>query len=64
MIRITAPAGNWKRSLFSGLAQVIVQSTGQPGEITLMARSPALTDGVLKLQAEQAAWCPIRSMRD
>jgi beta-galactosidase len=52
------PAGNWKRSLFSGLAQVIVRSTGQPGEITLTAKSPGLTDGVLKLQAEQAAWRP------
>jgi beta-galactosidase len=54
-IRITTPAGDWKRSLFSGLAQVIVQSTGQPGEITLTAKSPGVTDGVLKLQPELAA---------
>jgi beta-galactosidase len=58
LIRVTTPAGNWKRSLFSGLAQVIVQSTGQPGEITLTAKSSGLSDGVLKLQAEQAAWRP------
>jgi len=58
LIRVTTPAGGWKRSLFSGLAQVIVKSTGQPGEITLTAKSPGLTDGVLTLQAEQAAWRP------
>ncbi len=58
VIRVTTPAGAWKRSLFSGLAQVIVQSTGQPGEVTLTAKSAGMTDGVLKIQAEQAAWRP------
>jgi beta-galactosidase len=58
LIRVTTPAGNWKRSLFGGLAQVIVRSTGLPGEITLTAKSPGLADGVLKLSAEQAAWRP------
>ena len=51
-IRVTTSAGDWKRSLFSGLAQIIVQSTGQPGEITLTAKSQGVTDGVLKLQAQ------------
>jgi beta-galactosidase len=45
----------WKRSLFNGLAQVIVQSTGQPGEVTLTAKSQGVTDGVLKLQIQPAA---------
>jgi beta-galactosidase len=54
-IRVTTPPGDWKRSLFSGLAQVIVQSTGQPGEITLTAKSSGVTDGVLKIQAQPAA---------
>jgi beta-galactosidase len=53
-IRVTVPAGEWKRSLFSGLAQVIVQSTGQPGEITLTAKSPGVAGGVLKLRAQPA----------
>ena len=44
----------WKRSLFSGLAQIIVQSTREPGEITLIAKSPGLSDGVLKIQAKPA----------
>jgi beta-galactosidase len=42
----------WKRSLFGGLAQVIVQSTGGQGEITLTAKLNGLTDGVLKLESQ------------
>jgi beta-galactosidase len=56
-VRITTP-GAWKRSLFNGLAQVIVQSTGEPGEITLIASSPGLTEGVLKIQASKV---PLRA---
>jgi hypothetical protein len=33
----------WQRQVFSGLAQVIVQSTNQPGSITLTATSTGLT---------------------
>jgi beta-galactosidase len=47
-----AAADGWKRSLFNGLAQVIVQSTGEPGEITLTATSKDLVPAVLKLQAQ------------
>jgi beta-galactosidase len=42
----------WRRSLFSGLAQVIVQSTGDQGEITLTAKSNGLSDGILKLHSQ------------
>ena len=34
-----AKAPTWTRSLYNGLAQVIVQSTGKPGRIELRARS-------------------------
>src|ERR1035437_8884281 len=57
-IRVTTSPGDWKRSLFSGLAQVIVQSTGQPGEITLTAKSSGVTDGMLKIQAQPASRRP------
>jgi beta-galactosidase len=57
-IRVTTPPGDWKRSLFSGLAQIIVQSTGRPGVITLTAKSPDATDGVLKIQAQPAPLHP------
>jgi beta-galactosidase len=55
LVRMTIPPAPWKRSLFSGLAQVIVQSTGQPGEITLTAKSQGVADGVMKLPAQPAA---------
>jgi beta-galactosidase len=54
-IRMTVPPASWTRSLFNGLAQVIVQSSGQPGEITLTARTDGMTAGELKLQAQPAA---------
>lgn len=44
--------GGWKRSLFNGLAQIIVRSTGQPGEITLTAKSTGLAPAALKLAAQ------------
>ena len=44
-------AGGWKRSLFSGLAQVIVRSTGQPGEIILTATSPNISPATWKCAA-------------
>ena len=49
-----AVGGVWKRSLFSGLAQVIVQSTGEAGEIVVTAKSPGLRDAVLRLEAKAA----------
>jgi beta-galactosidase len=39
------------RSLFNGLAQVIVQTGVEAGTITLRASSPGLTDGVLHVTA-------------
>ncbi len=46
---------DWQRSLFNGLAQVIVQSTREPGEITLTASSPGLSPCVLKLNTQPVA---------
>ena len=54
-LRIRTPAPAWKRRLFNGLAQVIVQATRQPGEIVLTARSPGLAPAVLRLRSDQAA---------
>jgi beta-galactosidase len=48
VIQVVAAAKPWKRKLFSGLAQVIIQSTGQPGEITLTATSNGLSSTMLK----------------
>jgi len=54
VVKVITRAGGWKRSLFSGLALVLVQSTGQSGEITLTATAKDLPPAVLKLQAQPA----------
>ena len=41
-VHVATPAPPARRSLFSGLAQVIVQSTREPGEIRLTAKSDGL----------------------
>jgi beta-galactosidase len=41
----------WKRSAFNGLAQVIVQSTEDPGELKLTARADGLFPGTLSVPA-------------
>src|SRR5262249_37091399 len=41
---IQGPPPVWRRSLFNGLAQVIVQSSGEPGLVTLRATSPGLAE--------------------
>jgi beta-galactosidase len=56
LVKTITPSGDWRRSLFSGLAQVIVQSTRQPGEITLTASSPGLSQNVLKLQTQSVTF--------
>ena len=52
LIQIVKPAEQWKRKLFSGLAQVIVQSTGESGEIVLTANSAGLKPGKVKIQTQ------------
>jgi beta-galactosidase len=50
-VQLLYPSETWKRKLFNGLAQIIVQSTGAPGEIILTAKSGGLVQGELKIQA-------------
>lgn len=51
LIQIITPAEVYKRKLFSGLAQVIVQSTGEAGDIILTATAKGLQQGQIKIQA-------------
>ncbi len=53
VLRIVRPRSAWKRSLFNGLAQVIVQSTGDAGEVILTANSPGVTAGRLVILASR-----------
>ena len=53
-IQIFTPPAIWKRKLFNGLAQIIIQTTGKPGDISLTASSPGLKPVTLKLKSEKA----------
>ncbi|MEO6128558.1 MAG: beta-galactosidase GalA [Ferruginibacter sp.] len=54
LFQIITPAATWRRKLFNGLAQVIVQSTGGEGSIIVTATCNGLKTGVLKLNAVKA----------
>jgi beta-galactosidase len=45
----------WKRSVFNGLAQIIVQSTKEPGEIKLIAGADGLTPATVSIQSQSCA---------
>jgi beta-galactosidase len=53
-IQVVVPGSQWKRSVFNGLAQVIVQSTQQAGEITLTATSQGLAPANVKIESHPA----------
>ena len=42
----------WKRSVFNGLAQIIVQSTKTAGEIKLTARAEGMTPSTVKIHTQ------------
>ena len=56
-LEIARAAGSWKRNAFNGLAQIIVQSTKNSGEITLRAQSEGLEPDAAALKSKQ---CPPR----
>jgi len=53
-VQVVFPAAPWKRSGFNGLAQVIVQSRAQAGEIRLRATSPGLSPAAVSILASPA----------
>ena len=57
-IQLVVQAQQWHRKLFNGLAQVIIQSTGEPGNIVLTATSPGLEKTELKITTTPAAIRP------
>ncbi|HSR18492.1 MAG TPA: DUF4982 domain-containing protein, partial [Ignavibacteriaceae bacterium] len=50
LVQVIYPAEQWKRKVFSGLVQIIVQSIQQPGEIILKASSPGLESAEIKIK--------------
>ena len=49
--RVTTPPAPWSRSVFNGLAQVIVQSSGGTGEIVIEGHRAGLTSGRAVIEA-------------
>lgn len=58
LIQIKPPKEQWKRRLFNGLAQIIIQSTEDAGEVRLTATSPELKDAEITITAEEATIKP------
>jgi beta-galactosidase len=52
VVQVVHPAPQWQRHLFNGLAQVIVQSEAQPGEILLTASSVGLAPATLTIHTQ------------
>jgi beta-galactosidase len=52
IVQVVQPAPAWRRAVFNGLAQVIVQASREPGEIILSAESEGLSRGTLKIKAQ------------
>ena len=48
----------WKRSVFNGLAQIIVQSTKEPGDIKLTATAKGLSPATVSVQSQP---CTLRA---
>ncbi|HUA68380.1 MAG TPA: beta-galactosidase GalA [Candidatus Saccharimonadales bacterium] len=48
----------WKRSVFNGLAQILVQSTKTPGEIKLTARAEGLSPATLVIHSQASTLRP------
>jgi sialate O-acetylesterase len=50
VLQLAVPAGQWKRRLFNGLEQVIVETTGEPGAVVLTAGSAGLEPASLTIR--------------
>jgi beta-galactosidase len=51
LVQLICPTEGWKRKLFNGLAQIIIQSDIQAGELKLSASSPGLKPAVISIQS-------------
>ena len=54
-VRLTIPAAAWRRRLFNGLAQVIVQSLPESGTIALKAESAGLKSAEIRIRSEESS---------
>jgi beta-galactosidase len=58
VVQVFVPAESWKRKVFNGLAQIIVRSCRQPGEIIVTAASGSLASSAVKIETEPVKLIP------
>jgi beta-galactosidase len=58
LFQLIFPAASWKRRLFNGWAQVIIQATGDPGEIILSAKATGIEPAKINIQSKAATQRP------
>lgn len=58
LVQVIFPAEPWKRRVFNGLAQIIIQSERRAGSITLTAASPGLEPAGIQIQTRQVPLQP------
>ncbi len=58
IIQVRTPASTWKRKVFNGLAQIIVQSSKEIGEIVLTATSKGLSAAEIRIHTEPCKLLP------
>jgi beta-galactosidase len=58
VVQVFIPAKDWKRKVFNGFAQIIVQSRREAGEMTLTAVSVGLKSDTAKIKTLPAVSCP------
>jgi beta-galactosidase len=58
VVQIITPALQWNRKVFNGLAQIIVKSTKQSGDIVLKAEAGGLQPAVIKIKTQPATLRP------
>jgi len=51
MMKVYHPALQWKRKTFNGLAQIIIKTTKQEGDILLTASSKGLKSATMKINS-------------
>jgi beta-galactosidase len=58
IIQVSQPPQPWKRKVFNGLAQLILQATKEAGEILVTASSDGLSQGEIRIQSQSAVLSP------
>jgi len=52
LIQMVTPAEGWKRKVFNGLAQVIIQASDEPGNVVLKAHSYDLSSAEIEIEVK------------